>query len=404
MDRIDELMQKRAELVSEARSLADNAESEDRALNSEETQKYERINSELDSVESRIRVLKDTRERQRSLAEAEVRESPVLNPRDTTGDPLANSEERAYMAALDTYLRKGEKGLTQDESRALTVGTASAGGYLVAQSFRNTLVEALEQASAIRNFATVIRTDGGGEILIPKVVSPPEAEWVAEGDPKPEDDPVFDQASLRAHKNALIVKVSWELLEDAGFDLEGYVARELGRAIGRLEGAAFATGSSNASTTPKGLINRAQVGATALSETAITSDELIDLVYSVSRPYRQNARFLMADALVASVRKMKANDEYIWTESMRDGEPARILGYPVEVEPNMDATPAADDKPIAFGDLSGYFVREVNGIRIQRLNELYAASNHVGFLGEHRVDGDLIDENAVKVLQMKAGS
>ena len=68
----------------------------------------------------------------------------------------------------------------------------------------------------------------------------------------------------------------------------------------------------------------------------------------------------------------------------------------------MDGAPAATDLVMAFGDISGYFIRDVNGIRVQRLNELYAATNHVGFLAEHRTDGALIDVNAVKTLKMHA--
>lgn len=400
MDRLDELMQRRAKLIGEARSLLDTAESEDRALNQDEATNHERIKGELDSLESRIRNLKDVREQQRSLAEAEVRDSAVLNPFDRNGNPDENSEERAYRAALDKYLRFGKSELNQDEVRALSVGTNSAGGYLVPKSFRATLVEQLEQASAIRNFATVLTTSGGNQILVPKVTSPPVAEWVLEGGAKPEDDPVFDQVALDAHKNALIVKVSWELLQDSAFDVESYVARELGRAIGRLEGAAYATGDGT--NKPHGLITEATVGVTAASATAITADEIINLVYSVERPYRTNARFLMDDAMAAVVMKLKANNEYIWTDSFRDGEPARILGFPVEIEPNMDGVPAADDVVLAFGDLKGYFIRDVDGVRVQRLNELYAANNYVGFLGEHRTDGDLIDTNAVKTLKMAA--
>lgn len=402
MDRIDELMQRRAALVTEQRSLLDAAESEDRALNQDESQKYERMEGDLDGIESRIRALKDSRERQRSLAEAEVRDSAVLNPYGSNGDPNANTEERAYAAALDTYLRKGERGLSGDESRALVKGTDSAGGYFAPDSFRNTLVESLEQESAIRKFAQVITTSNGNEILIPRVTSHGAASWVAEEGAKPVVDDVFEQASLKAHKSAVIIKVSTELLEDSQFNLEGYIATELGKKIGRLEGIAYATGAAASTTTPKGLVNRATVGKTAASATVVTADEIIDLVYSVSRPYRNNARFLMNDALVATVRKLKANNEYIWQDQFRAGEPATLMGYPVEIEPAMDAAPAANDLVIAFGDLSGYMIRDVNGVRLQRLVELYAVNNHVGFLAEHRTDGDLIDLSAVKTLKMAA--
>src|SRR4051812_13145343 len=117
MERIDELMQRRAKLVDEARSMLDKAESEDRALNQDESQSHERINSELDALESRIQNLKSAREQQRSLLDAEVRDSAVLNPYGKNGDPNSDTEERQYTAALDKYLRKGQNALSQDEQR-----------------------------------------------------------------------------------------------------------------------------------------------------------------------------------------------------------------------------------------------------------------------------------------------
>lgn len=396
MNKISELKQKKVALLAEARAILDKAEKEERSTTSEENQEYDRLSAEMDSLEATIRIETDLAERQRSIAQAQ----DVENTSQT-------DEQEEYRSALNAYFRKGERGLTEQEKRALVVGTDSAGGYLVPTSFRATLLEALEEPSAIRANATVLTTSGGGEILIPKVTSYGAAQWVAEGSDKPIVDDVFDQVSLKAHKAAVIVKVSTELLEDAGFNLENYLAVELGRKIGRLEGAAYATGAANSTTTPKGIVNVATEGVVTASASAPTADELISLVYSVSRPYRQNARFLMNDAMVAIVRKLKANNEYIWAETantINGGEPARLLGYPVEIEPNMDGTPADGDFVMVFGDLKGYFIRDVDGIRIQRLNELYAVSNHVGFLAEHRTDGDLIDTNAVRVMRAGAGA
>lgn len=400
-DRFEELLQRRASLVTEQRRLLDKAESEDRSLNGDETQTYERMGSEISDLEGRIERLKDQRERQRSLAEAENR-SAVFNPRGQEERHEDDAEKRAYAAALDSYLRKGERGLSGEEQRALVKGTDSAGGYFAPDSFRSVLVDALEQESAVRKFATVLNTGNGNELLIPRVTSHGAAQWVAEEGTKPVVDDVFEQTSLKAHKSAVIIKVSTELLEDAQFDLEGYIARELGKKIGRLEGAAFAVGAANSTTTPKGITTRSTVGKTAASATAITADEIIDLIYSVGRPYRNNARFLMSDAVVATVRKLKANNEYIWQDQFRAGEPATLLGYPVEIDPNMDASLAANDIAMVFGDIAGYMIRDVRGIRVQRLNELYAVTNHVGFLAEHRTDGDLVDTAAVRSLKMAA--
>lgn len=304
--KLEDLLQKRANLNVEMRSLLDT--SADGALTAEDQEKYERMEGEYRDLTSRIRMEKEQQERERSLAESESR--AVDNFKESE-EPASELDAKEYRAALDKYLRKGERGLNADEHRALVVGTGSLGGYLVPGGFRAGLVAALEQESAVRRLATVLTTAQGNEILVPKVTGHGTAQWVAEGAAKPEVDETFAQASLKAFKAAEIIKVSTELLEDSGFDLEGYIASELGRAIGRLEGAAYATGASNSTTTPKGVVTSATVGKTAASATVITADEIIDLVYSVSRPYRSNARFMMSDGVAAIVRKLKANSEYI---------------------------------------------------------------------------------------------
>lgn len=420
-ERIDELMQQRAALVQEQRRILDGAEGENRNLNAEETTEYERIDGEIDGFAQRIRRLENDREHARSIAESETRQRAVFDARGEEGDPNRGDEQRAYDQAFDRYLRVGQPELTDeerkilrsgfesDETRDLTKGVNAQGGYTVPQGFYSALVVALEQASGVRAAgATRLETASGIDLPVPKVASTGHgaAAWATEGQTITATDETFGQVILKAYKAVKLIKVSLELLEDTGVNLESYIANELGKRIGRLEGDGFATGASGSTTTPEGVVNKGTAMTLATgSTTTITSDQIIDLLYSVARPYRSDpsAGWLMSDGIAKIVRKFKdSTGQYLWQQSMQAGEPDRLLGYPVNVEPSMPATPTANALTVVFGAMSGYFIRDVGGFRIFRLNERYMDAGEVGFLGWHRTDGDLVDAEAVAVMKQSA--
>src|SRR5699024_10248060 len=114
--------------------------------------------------------------------------------------------------------------------------------------------------------------------------------WVDEEGLIPDSDDSFGQVLIGAYKVATMIKVSEELLNDSAFNLESYIAQEFARRIGAKEEEAFFVG--NGSGKPTGIFHTtggAELGVTAASATAITADELIDLVYSLRSPYRKNA-------------------------------------------------------------------------------------------------------------------
>ena len=295
---------------------------------------------------------------------------------------------------------------------ALQIGTDSEGGYLVPDEYERTLVQGLEEENVLRSLCTVIQTSSGDR-KIPIVASHGTASWVDEEGTIPESDDAFGQISIGAHKVATMIKVSDELLSDSFFDIEGYISEEFGRAFGEAEEDAFINGAVQTGQTaidrPTGLFipsaaGGAPSGVTAASATAITADELISLVYSLKAPYRSKAKFLMNDATVAAIRKLKdLNGVYVWQPALTAGEPDRLLGYPLYTSPKVP-TMAAGARAIAFGDFSCYWIADRAGRTIKRLNELYATNGQVGFTCTERVDGKLILSEGIKILDMKATS
>jgi len=288
-----------------------------------------------------------------------------------------------------------------DLQNALQIGSDTEGGYLVPDEFERTLIQALEEENVFRKLAKIITTSTGDK-KIPVVVTKGTASWIDEEGAIPESDDSFGQVSIGAYKLATMIKVSDELLNDNVFNLESYIAKEFARRIGTKEEEAFFIG--NGTGKPTGIFNStggAEVGVTAASATAITLDEVMDLFFSLKSPYRKNSTFVMNDATVKAIRKLKdGNGNYIWQPSIVAGTPDTILTRPV-VTSSFVPIIASAAKSIAFGDFSYYWVADRQGKAFKRLNELYAVTGQVGFVATQRVDGKLVLPEAIKTLQQK---
>jgi HK97 family phage major capsid protein len=128
----------------------------------------------------------------------------------------------------------------------------------------------------------------------------------------------------------------------------------------------------------------------------------MDLFYALKSPYRKNASFIMNDATVKAIRKLKdGQGQYLWQPSVTAGTPDTILNCPVLTSTYVPIIEAAA-KTIVFGDFGYYWIADRQGRSFKRLNELFAVTGQVGFVASQRVDGKLILPEAVKYLQQKA--
>lgn len=399
MSKILELREKRAKAWEAAKAFLDSKRGSDGLVSAEDAATYDKMEEDIINLGKEIARL----ERQEVL-EAELNK-PVNMP--LTGKPAVPGMDTKTGRASDEY-RKAfwnvmrSKNPRHDVLNALSVGTDSEGGYLVPDEFERTLVQTLEEENVFRKLAKIIQTSSGDR-KIPVVVTKGTAAWLDEGEEFDESDSVFGQTSIGAYKLGTMIKVSDELLNDSVFDLENYISTEFARRIGAKEEEAFLVGDGDGK--PTGIFNAtggAQLGVTAGSATAITADEIIDLVYSLKAPYRKNAVFLMNDATVKAIRKLKdGQGQYLWQPSLTAGTPDTLLNRPVYTSAYAP-TIEAGAKTIAFGDFGYYWIADRQGRSFKRLNELFATTGQVGFLASQRVDGKLILPEAIKVLQQKA--
>lgn len=402
MNRILELREKRAKAWDATKAFLDTKRGADGLISAEDEATYNKMEADVISLGKEI----DRLEKQ-AILDAEL-SALMANP--LTGKPAASKPEGKVGRASDEYkkafwnamrTRAGE-GLDPTVRNALQVGTDTEGGYLVPDEFEKTLVETLEEENIFRRLANVITT-ASGDRKIPVVASKGTASWIDEEGAILESDDSFGQVSIGAYKLGTMIKVSEELLNDSVFNLENYISREFARRIGNKEEDAFFTGDGSGK--PTGLLaatGGAQLGITAASATAITIDEVLDLFYSLKAPYRNKAVFVMNDATVKAIRKLKdGQGQYLWQPSLQAGTPDTILNRPLFTSAYIP-TIASTAKTIIFGDFSYYWIADRQGRVFKRLNELYAATGQVGFVATQRVDGKLILPEAIKVLQQKA--
>lgn len=397
MSKILELREKRAKLWDSTKSFLDSRRNERGLLSAEDTTTYEKMEGEVVDLGKEIERLEH-----QAVIDLELSKpisTPITNiPNANFGEEKTGRATKEYKEAFWNSMRNKNHVNMQN---ALQIGTDSEGGYLAPDEFEKTLIESLEEQNIFRQLANVVTTSSGDK-KIPVVATKGTASWVDEEGAIPESDDSFGQVSIGAYKLATMIKVSEELLNDSVFNLEDYIAKEFARRIGAKEEEAFFIGDGLGK--PTGIFNAtggALVGVTAASATAITLDEIMDLFYSLSSPYRKNAVFTMNDATVKAIRKLKdGNGQYIWQPSLTAGTPDTILNRPVKTSSYVP-TLGAGNKAIAFGDFSYYWVADRQGRSFQRLNELYAATGQIGFKATQRVDGKLVLGEAVKVLQMK---
>jgi len=400
MTAILELREKRAKAWDAAKNFLDSKRGNDGMMSAEDAATYDRMEADVINLGKEIERL----ERQAAIDNemGKATSKPITDKPGTVGAKAkTGTATDEYKDAFWRNVRS--KSISHEVFNALQVGTDSEGGYLAPDEYQRTLIQALEEQNIFRKLAHVIST-GSGERKIPIVASKGTAAWIDEEAQYPESDDAFGMVSIGAYKLATMIKVSEELLNDSVFDVPAYIAKEFARRIGAAEEEAFFTGDGKGKPTGILAATGAEVGVTAAAANAITMDEVMDLFYSLRAPYRRNAVFIMNDSSVKVLRKLKTqNGDYIWQPSVQVGEPDKLLGRPIYTSSYMPALEAGA-KGILFGDLGYYWVADRQGRSFKRLNELYAPTGQVGFLSSERVDGKLILPEAVKCLQMKAGT
>ena len=389
--RVQELIEKRAKVWETAKNFVDTHEDKNGNLSAEDKETYSRMEAEIEELTNSIERQQRAERREQELSK------PVNSP--ITGKPYKDEPQgevktgRAsdeYKKAMLTALRSNFRQV----SNVLQEGVDADGGYLVPEEYDHRLIDVLTEENIMRGIATKITTSGEHKINI--AATKPAAAWIEEGEALSFGDATFDQKILDAHKLHVAIKITEELLYDNAFGLENYIITEFGKALANAEEDAFLNGDGVGK--PTGIFDKTKGGETIGTLTAaLKSDDILDLIYKLKRPYRKNASFIMNDATLAQIRKLKDNNgQYLWQPSYQANEPDKILGY------NIRTSAFAPTDAIAFGDYKYYNIGDRGSRSFKQLNELFAGNGMIGYVAKERVDGLLILPEAVKILGLKS--
>ncbi len=324
------------------------------------------------------------------------------------GKEIASEEVKGFVHG---YLRQGR----ETEVKSLNGVNPSDGGYAVPKAIDDIIAHELKEISPIRSLAQVVQTGTSGYRKL-VATGGTSSGWVSE---------IAERAETAAPNFAEIAPPSGDLyanpaasqgmLDDVGFDIESWLANEIAIEFARAEGAAFISGTG--ADQPEGFLtaptSTAFDGVRAFGSVQYIGSgdsdgfdsapdaKLIDLIHSLKAGHRQGASFVMNSATLATVRKLKTSDgAFLWQPGMVEGQPDRLLGYPVvEAEDMPDI--AADEYPIAFGNFRhGYLIAEHSGTKV--LRDPFSNKPFVHFYATKRVGGKVLDSNAIKLLKIEA--
>ena len=310
---------------------------------------------------------------------------------------------------IDGYLRQGSIA----QFKSISGAVPADGGYAVPRQIDALIARQLTAISPIRAIAQVVQTGSAGYRKL-VTTGATASGWVSETAARPETaTPRFQEIAPPSGQLYANPAASQAMLDDAGFDLESWLASEIAMEFARAEGAAFIRGTG--ANQPTGFLSAPATTAAdgvrpfgtlqflgsghANSMGTRADTNLIDLVHKLKPGHRQGASWVMNSATLAEVRKLKTTDgAFLWQPGLTHGQPDRLLGYPVvEAEDMPDI--AAGAFPIAFGNFrNGYLIAERSATQV--LRDPFTNKPFVHFYATKRVGGQVLDSEAIKLLKI----
>jgi len=407
-EKVRKLRADRAKIVSDQRALLDKAEAEKRAMSADENTNYENMDTEVDRLTREIE-----REEKLATREAAMRETvDTFKPAPAGGTEARTAEYRGHKIELSKREGANEKalrmlltGVSIPEIRALQADADIYGGFLVAPTqWVLRLIKAMDNLVFIRSLATTFPVTKSESLGAPSLDNDPaDPTWTAEIATGTEDSTMsFGKRELTPHPMAKLLKVSEKLLRVSAMDVESLVIERLAYKFAVLEEYAYLLGSG--SNQPVGVFTAAAAGvgistsrdvSTGNTATNVTFDGLMEALYALKSQYHPKATWVFHRNGIKKIRKLKDGEgQYIWNPDVKGGQPDMILSRPYKMSEYVPDTWSASQYVGIIGDFSYYWIADALDMRVQRLNELYAANNQVGFIGRRESDGMPVLEEA----------
>lgn len=373
------LQDQRNRLIQQQRDMLDAVGNE--SMSADNIEKYDRIDADVSALQATI----DRHERveaQPAIAEtrAAVDSQPESAVVQNKKDILASEEYRsAFYKGLF-----GKAKLTESESRALEAGVTAEGGAFVPTITESRIVSGLQESNFMRSLGSVFNVSG--KTNIPAVSTFGTATIVDEEASISSSDGTYASLSFSPYKLSTGVLVSNELIEDSAFDLSSWLESELTRRLAAGEQTYMVNGDG--SSKPTGWMNGVTAGPTAAAAAAIAADEIWDTWFTVPSAYRANAVWMIKDATLAAVRKLKTTtNEYIYAPGFAGGQDT-LIGRPVYTSSDMDAM-TSGKRSLVVGDPSWYYIADQGSTRVEVSRERYFETDQTFVKAIRRFDAKI---------------
>jgi len=370
----------------------------DQKWTAEEQATYDGYMADISEARAGIKRLEDLR-----AAEADAFFNDATEEARKRAQRSGETVEIDAVQAIAMYLRHGDR-VTAEQAiairNAMSTGTNTEGGYTVPSEVAAMVIDSLKAFGGMREVAEIITTESGHPLNWPTSDGTAEVgEIVAENGAATGANITFGTVAVNPYMySSKKIALPWQLIADSAVDVIGFVTNRLSTRLGRITNTHYTTGDG--SSKPYGAARRASAGTTGTTGQTLTViyDYLFALKHSVNRAYRNGARWMMNDASVGIVSKIKeTTGRPIWEPSVTAGAPDMLLGHPVTINDDI-AVMAANAKSILFGNFSYYKIRDVAGsVQMRRFDDsAFALNGQVGFCGWMRTGGNLVDTAAVK--------
>ena len=364
-------------------------------------EKIKKIEADMDKFEDINQKLTQTALDQKNMTEKlEDFETMIKRPEAN----LSTKEVDNSLHIFDKWGRKGEQGLDEMETKALTVSDDTQAGYLAPPEYVRELIKTITEVTPFRSAARV-RTTAQKSVQIPSRTATFSAQWVAETGSRSETTGYTTALEeIPTHELYALVDISSQELEDSAFNLEAEMQSEFATQFAKAEGNSFILGDAIGK--PEGVITNSSVGTTnSGSGTLLTGDGLIELVHAIKSDYGANASFMFNRTTLGAIRKLKDSaGQYVFQAGMMltAGVPNTVLGYPYIEAPDL-ADVGSSAKPVIFGDFSrGYMIVDRVNLSVLRDPFTQATSGNVRYVARRRVGGQVVLAEALRIQVISA--
>lgn len=304
---------------------------------------------------------------------------------------LHAASDEHYQRAFRNYLVTGRM---VAEERALEMTADPSGGYLVPPEFSNALIQAKDDRVFLRRLGTVLPMINADSLGIASLDNDPaDSDWTSELATGSEDSTMsFGKRELAPHPLAKRLKVSQKLLRATAGRAETIVLDRITYKQAITEEKAFLTGDGvdkplGVFTASSSGVPTSQDRATG-STTNITEAGLVTAKYALREVYRANSAWLFPRLGIEKIAKLSGDtDKEIWRPSLAMDEPDMLMGRPIMESEFVPSTFTSDLYVGMIADWSNYWIVDALTITIQRLVELYAETNQIGFIARSETDG-----------------